>query len=224
VSTLSNLKSQPITGKQRISQFGEEMTCLSDIYKEQVNMAVWQRSLSASLQQAAKQLIQLNPTLVWTEVVTPDRIHDRIMDQFSDVDNITFLADDIFQLVDLFCCLFELSQAGLRFSVLDRAMCPRFHVDKVPCRLITTYCGIATQWLPQHLVDRTKLGAGCSGKTDEDSGLMLKANAIQQLEVGQVALLKGENWLNNQNAGLVHRSPQPGEGEQRLLLTLDFAD
>lgn len=101
-------------------------------------------------------------------------------------------------------------------------MCPRFHVDKVPCRLITTYYGIATQWLPQYLVDRTKLGAGCSGKTDEDSGLLLEPNAIQQLEAGQVALLKGENWLNNQNAGLVHRSPQPGEGEKRLLLTLDF--
>lgn len=72
-------------------------------------MAVWQRSLSASQQQAVKQLIQFNPTLVWTEVVTPDNIYDRMMEQFSDVDNITRLADDVFQLVDLFCCLFELS-------------------------------------------------------------------------------------------------------------------
>ncbi|WP_428354217.1 DUF1826 domain-containing protein [Methyloprofundus sp.] len=36
------------------------------------------------------------------------------------------------------------------------------------------------------------------------------------------ALLKGERWEGNENAGLVHRSPAINEGERRLLLTLDF--
>jgi hypothetical protein len=38
-----------------------------------------------------------------------------------------------------------------------------------------------------------------------------------------VALLKGESWENNEGAGLVHRSPAVKSGQQRLLLTLDFA-
>lgn len=56
-------------------------------------------------------------------------------------------------MVDMFCCLFELKRAGLRLTVLDRAMCPRFHVDRVPCRLVTTYLGAATEWLPHTVAD-----------------------------------------------------------------------
>jgi len=37
--------------------------------------------------------------------------------------------------------------AGTRITTLDRAMCPRFHVDRVPVRLIVTWGGPGTQWL-----------------------------------------------------------------------------
>ena len=37
-------------------------------------------------------------------------------------------------LVDMFTCLFDLPQAGFHMTVLDHVMCPRFHVDHVPCR------------------------------------------------------------------------------------------
>ena len=74
------------------------------------------------------------------------------------------LAGDIANLVDMFCCLFDLKRGALRMTVLDRAMCPRFHVDRVPCRLVTTYQGIATEWLPHNVADRSKLGTGNMGK------------------------------------------------------------
>ena len=57
----------------------------------------------------------------------------------------------------MYCYLFELNEIGLSLRVLDKAMCPRFHVDHVPCRLITTYTGVTTQWLPHTSVDRSKL-------------------------------------------------------------------
>lgn len=132
----------------------------------------------------------------------------------------------------MFCCLFDLGSAGLRLTALDRAMCPRFHVDKIPCRLVTTYQGIATEWLPHHHVDRSKLGAGSEGKSDEQSGLFQNLEDIQRLHQGEVALLKGEGWEGNEGAGLVHRSPampviadsvkMHAVSERRLLLTLDF--
>lgn len=101
-------------------------------------------------------------------------------------------------------------------------MCPRFHVDKIPCRLVTTYQGVATQWLNHSDVNRSKLGTGNLGKPDEESGLFKSLNNINQLKQGDVALLKGEYWDENEGAGLVHRSPPVAENEQRLLLTLDF--
>ena len=119
-------------------------------------------------------------------------------------------------------CLFDLGKVGLRLTVLDKAMCPRFHVDKVLCRLVTTYQGSATEWLPHNVVDREKLGHGSEGKPDEQSGLFPKLGDIQQLTVGDVALLKGEGWEGKEGAGLVHRSPSLSAGEGRLLLTLDI--
>jgi hypothetical protein len=132
------------------------------------------------------------------------------------------LSENIAELVDIFCCLFELERVGLRLTALDGAMCPRFHVDRVPTRLVTTFQGIATEWLPHDVVDRSKLGLGSEGKSDEESGIFSTKEDIKQLTSGDVALLKGEGWEGNEGAGLVHRSPSLAMGGKRLLLTLDF--
>ena len=100
------------------------------------------------------------------------------------------LASDVAGLVDRICYLFDLKSVGLRLSALGHAMCPRFHVDKVPCRLATTYFGNATEWLPHDRVDRSKLGPGSNGKPDARSGLFSRNDDIHQLDVGDVALLK----------------------------------
>ena len=55
------------------------------------------------------------------------------------------------------------------------------------------------------------------------SGLFQSETDIENLQSGQVALLKGERWEGNEGAGLVHRSPRLNKGERRLLLSLDFA-
>lgn len=101
-------------------------------------------------------------------------------------------------------------------------MCPRFHFDRIPCRLITTYQGVATEWLPNMLADRSKLGPGNQGKSDERSGLFDSVAGIQQLNRGDVALLKGETWEKNLGSGLIRRSPQLPRDSKRLSLTLDF--
>ena len=66
------------------------------------------------------------------------------------------------------------------------------------------------------------LGAGHQGLSDEESGLMTANTKIHSLNVGDVALLKGETWQDNEGKGLVHRSPALAAGEKRLLVTLDF--
>lgn len=195
---------------------------LSDIYREDTNIVIWQRNLSNELTAAVSEFLQTNATKAAVLAVTPQNTHDALKDTFGESEALTTLSDDIALLVDMFCCLFDLKQAGLRLTILDRAMCPRFHFDRIPCRLVTTYQGIATQWLNHAVVDRSKLGAGNQGKSDEQSGLFNNLEDINRLSEGDVALLKGENWDETQGAGLVHRSPPVSAGERRLLLTLDF--
>ena len=195
---------------------------LSDIYREDTNIVIWQRNLSNELTAAVSEFLQKNATKAAVLAVTPQDTHDVLKDTFGESEALTALSDDIALLVDMFCCLFDLKQAGLRLTILDRAMCPRFHFDRIPCRLVTTYQGIATQWLNHAVVDRSKLGAGNQGKSDEQSGLFNNIEDINRLSEGDVALLKGENWDEIQGTGLVHRSPPVSAGERRLLLTLDF--
>ena len=201
-----------------------EHAVLTDTYQEDTNMVVWKRDLAKNLEQAADAIIESNPTLEELLVVSPEKAFDSVKKVLGSSQEAEVLAEDIAHLVDMFCCLFDLKRGALRMTVLDRAMCPRFHVDRVPCRLVTTYQGIATEWLPHNVADRSKLGTGNMGKPDELSGLFDNLSDIQQLNSGDVGLMKGELWHNNEGAGLIHRSPQVPNNTRRLVLTLDFMD
>ena len=192
------------------------------IYRNDTNIAIWKRELSSELTTAVSDFLTHNSKTAAVLSVTPENTAAVLYDTFGKSDALTTVSNDIALLVDMFCCLFDLTHAGLRLTVLDSPMCPRFHVDRIPCRLVTTYQGIATEWLNHDVIDRTKLGAGNQGKTDEESGLFNSLHNINRLNKGDVALLKGENWNDNEGAGLVHRSPNVSFGERRLLLTLDF--
>lgn len=211
----------PIKPYLRASQ-GNNPDVLTDIYNPLLNMAVWRRQLLPELAQATRQIVTSNKSLQIVCSVTPTNALAILQKELSGFDGGDVLSADIQQLVDMFCCLFEQTRVGLRLVTLERAMCPRFHVDKIPCRLVTTYEGVGTQWLEHQCVDRTKLGTGNNGLTDENSGLYSHSKDIQQLNSGDVALLKGENWEDNEGAGLVHRSPSHIDQNNRLLLTLDF--
>ena len=204
--------------KVRRAAEGKNPGVFTDIYLEETNIAIWQRELSATLKESVDSLLKSNSNFQASMTVTPESALSSINGSFNDSSQLE-LSENIAELVDMFCCLFELKRVGLRLSVLDRAMFPKFHVDKVPCRLITTFQGACTEWLPHAAVDRKKLGAG---PVSQD-GLFKNQEDIQSLHAGDVALLKGENWQGNENAGLVHRSPALSSGERRLILTLDFS-
>ena len=181
------------------------------------HLVVWQRILPTTLEVNVQAFLQHNPTFQMSITVTPKNVLTNLRDILSGQ---PVLCEDIVRLVEMFCYLFELEQVGLRLATLSHAMCPIFHVDRVPCRLVTTYHGKATEWLPHETVNREKLGM--VGKCEGTSGLYQRQGDIQQLQCGDVALLKGELWQGNANAGLVHRSPALSAHEQRLLLTLNF--
>jgi len=195
-------------------------TVFGDIYQSDINIAIWQRKLPTALQNSVKTFLESNPTFEKKMILTPQDALSRVSESFNN--NMTEVSEDIANLVDMFCYLFELKQAAMRLNVLDQAMCPKFHVDRVPCRLVTTYQSIASEWLPHEVIDHTKLGWGSNGLPDSESGLYQSESDIQQLSCGDVALLKGTLWEGNENTGLVHRSPVVPDNEKRLILTLDF--
>ncbi|MEP0073986.1 MAG: DUF1826 domain-containing protein [Marinomonas sp.] len=224
MSTMTSTLERPTETLERKAVMGEDANTLTAIYDQDVNIAVWQREHSDELNLAIDEFMEQHPKAAATLAVSPTTTHDEMYKAFKQSPAVTTLADDIALIVDMFCCLFEQKRAGLRLTVIDGAMCPRFHVDLIPCRLVTTYRGIATEWLKNDAIDRTKLGLGNQGKSDEESGLFKQKSDINQLTEGDVALLKGENWQETKGGGLVHRSPLIIDDTKRLLLTLDFID
>lgn len=200
---------------------GSSPDVLADIYRDDVHMAVWQRQTAPSLAAECQSLLAEN-TLVSQRATMAATNRRKLATTLPDLANYPHLAADIQLLAEMFSCLFGLKAIGLRLTSLTEAMCPKFHVDRVPCRLITSYSGAGTEWLPHHSVDRRKLGTGSGGLGDAESGLYPSDEHIRRLSPGDVALLKGESWEGNEGAGLVHRSPAVGPGQRRLLLTVDF--
>ncbi|MCG9681785.1 DUF1826 domain-containing protein [Vibrio sp. Isolate23] len=194
---------------------------LSDIYQEGVNIAVWQRRFDEDFTNLISQYIAANPTISKSLTVSPSNAFETL-DCATNGQAPESLLKDMAQLVDMFCYLFDLEEVGVRFATLSTAMCPRFHVDQVPCRLVTTYYGAATEWLPNSALDRSKLGRGSNGQPDSLSGLYQHESDIQQLHCGDVALLKGGRWEGNEETALVHRSPAIHPEQPRFIMTLDF--
>ncbi len=203
--------------------WGDHPAVLADIFQDDVNIATWRRELPNTLRDVVDQVVASSGSLTVSMSVAPHDAFESIRESLG-TDSECPLSRDVAELVDMFCYLLGIKRAGLRLAVLDSAMCPKFHVDRVPCRLITTYRGTGTEWLQHEAVNRSRLGLGSGGKPDHESGLYRSAEDIEQLNCGDVALMKGELWENNEGAGLVHRSPSVDDGIARLLLSLDVSD
>lgn len=131
-------------------------------------------------------------------------------------------AAELAVLAELFGDLLGCERVGLRLEVLDKAMCPRFHVDRTSIRLVCTYRGPGTEWLCEHAADRSRLGGAAAGLPDACSGLIRDQAGIGSAGRCDVVLLKGSLWQGEVGPGAIHRSPAlpPGQGP-RVLLAMD---
>lgn len=199
-----------------ISQvFGQSPQVLAEILQDGVNLAAWQRRLPAQVEDFSTVLLSLDPLLADERVLDVDERHPPqlpgLLPGAADLHGYESFVADVAWLVAAYTCLLGARRIGLRLRVLEGAMCPRFHVDKVPLRLLTTYTGAGSEWLKEETIDRGQLHTAHPA-----------VDNIQRLQAGEVAILKGEKWLGNEGAGLVHRSPMTAPGERRLLLSLDW--
>ncbi|MEM6818635.1 MAG: DUF1826 domain-containing protein [Pseudomonadota bacterium] len=199
---------------------GADLAVLTEIYRPNVNIAIWQRRLAPEVDIAAQALLESDCVIDFGKVVAPKAVTSVLSHNLPELPNA--LTADVAELFDTFCFLFDLKEAGLRLRTLDRAMCPKFHVDRVPCRLISTYGGVGTEWLRHEHVDRSRLGPSGPARGAGHLPAYSDERDIQTIDSGHVGLMKGEAWPGNEGAGLVHRSPAVESGSRRLLLTIDF--
>ena len=105
---------------------------LANVYEENTNIVVWERILNDKLTQAANSILSTNPDLQISLVVSPQDTFSILKSRLGLSQMDLILVEDIENLVNMFCDLFDLKRVGLRLTSLNHAMCPRFHVDNVP--------------------------------------------------------------------------------------------
>ncbi|RUO22601.1 DUF1826 domain-containing protein [Aliidiomarina iranensis] len=183
---------------------------LSSIFKSHINLAIWQREINDRAYQYA-QFLQHSTWPQQRVLLNINEVTEHFLNVLPEAPGRASIVADIALLADMYGCLFDISQVGIRFARLTSAMCPKFHTDKLGCRLITTYAGVGSEWLKNEHVWRSDTGK-----------VMHQADApVQQLNSVEVGILKGDGWADNEHGGIVHRSPQVAENDARVVLTID---
>lgn len=201
-------------------QSGEEPLILGDIFRDGISVALWQREPMPEVSDYFTHVFDALGLGV-RSVLSLETLKEQLADSLPDHQGKQAAIDDIYLLSDMLCCLFDCDTVGLRLVPLNKAMCPSFHVDNIPVRLVSTYLGDGTQWLPQEALvlspndnDHSKLG-----KTK--AGFYYQQDNIQQMKVNDVGLLKGQAWDETQESAALHRSCPVDDNGKRVLLTLD---
>lgn len=197
--------------------FGEAPAVLAAVARPEVGLAVWRRrrderfvawldGLSADDLPSGRLLLRPDQAkravtclLGAAQRRKPDTEHAAFQDS---------LAADVAALTRLFADLTGNRLVDLRLEALRHDACWRFHFDHVRLRLLCTYCGPATQWVPPE--------ARKAALTDQRA----YGGPLHELPRFAVALFKGA--LAPGQVGVVHRSPPlAGSGRSRLLLCLN---
>jgi hypothetical protein len=126
-----------------------------------------------------------------------------------------WLTADIAVLVARLAQIANARRLRVTFGAVRTDQCRKFHADYMRYRLITTYVGPGTQWVPDHAINRDALAHPAEGRCNED--IVRDATAIRNAVAGEVLLMKGS--LHPSQHGAVHRSP-PIEGTGRIRVVL----
>ena len=115
---------------------------------------------------------------------------------------------DMSQVSETFC--HTLRDDAIGFCISTKRGCHRYHIDNVPMRLLVTYAGQGTEWLPEEAVDRKK---PLNGATNREA---IKHPATHQfINCWDIAIFHGGP------NGLLHRTPDSALNGPSLLLRLD---
>lgn len=200
----------------------DQVADLTSIYRAHTNVCVLRRSPDAAVDRFVEsslctrefeRAIRLPGADLDVRALLPDPALESL--------SAAFLAD-VRWLAQVYADLTGADQVGLRLASTHQPLCPRFHVDRVGARLMCTYSGPGTEFIDHTDVNREWLGHRAGERTDEETGLLRRPHAVQQVQRFHIGLLKGEGWPDNEGRGAVHRSPAvPVSSPRRVFLSIE---
>ncbi|MET1411497.1 DUF1826 domain-containing protein [Roseibium sp. HPY-6] len=197
---------RPLRAKARNVLMGREPDILAEIDAPGVAATIWTRACDQAFQSwidalPFEQLPELR-TIVPVHLAEAAAIAACEQANVPKSPEMDMLTGDVGALAMMLAKSLKVRQVRVRLDVSDEVMCPKFHVDNVPARLLCTYRGKGTEYVPM------------GHENDQQS--------VRQVTRGAVALFRGGAWPGEERTGLFHRSPDPEPlSGHRLLLVID---
>ena len=115
------------------------------------------------------------------------------------------------------CILYAniIKEKDVVLSLKSSRGCKRYHIDNVPLRLLVTYYGVGTEWLPRDACDYTAYYNGESN----DKIIRIK-NQSKFIDSWNIAIFKGQK-INSRKKAILHRTPKEALNKKSLLMCLD---
>ncbi|MFK7839093.1 MAG: DUF1826 domain-containing protein [Bdellovibrionales bacterium] len=117
---------------------------------------------------------------------------------------------DMARLCEFFCGILGSERVG--FYLGTERGCRRYHIDNVPMRLLVTYAGQGTEWVPDQAVDRNAFLSG-----EENEKIVIDPSKREYMNKWDVAIFRGGS------KGLLHRTPDSALTRSSILMRLDHA-
>ena len=134
-----------------------------------------------------------------------------------------WLTMDVAILIARLAHLADARRLRVSFGAVRTGQCRKFHVDYVRYRLVTTYVGPGTEWVPDEAVRREALDHPLDCPCDANTEIVRESSAIRHAVPGEVIVMKGA--LHPDHRGAVHRSPPiEGTGRVRVVLIASTVD
>jgi hypothetical protein len=195
---------------------GKETSVLERIHEPGVNITVWERDIPVSdlEMNAVLHVLIREIRLHGCITVIMQDLRDAFVARALDAES---LLNDIALLLEVFANTSMVKDLRLSLSAVNTNMCRRFHTDVNDLRLLCTYLGPGTLWLPNDAVNEQAIRS-----RDPHLPIERSPEDVQQVATGHVAIIKGALYPGDREAACVHRSPTIEEtGQQRLLLRID---
>lgn len=190
---------------------GTQPEVLHTIHLQEKNIAIYQRDtshLQNDLQTCMQEKITFNQSGTIQEIQTA------LENKFPTCQE---LIADIVNLLEIFGQISDSSKFKIALLTVNNNMCRKFHTDVNELRLLCSYAGQGTVWLPEEAINRNGLNGRGNNQT-----IVKDETLIQKVQTGDVAILKGAVYPKDGTNAVVHRSPTIEEtGENRLLLRVD---
>ena len=201
----------------------EESEKFNSIHSPHINFILQKRNIENHLDEWKKNL-NWDKTEMLEAELDEESLADFEKDLCSELTSWTkephelaiWVSQDMTRNIRNFMKFSKAKEVMVKVEPVNTDKCRYYHADYNNLRMLCTYVGEGTHWVPVEKITPEKIIKINKGE------ITLSRDEFNIVPTLDIALLKGDIWNESQIGGAIHRSPSLKQGRRRVLLKVDF--